>query len=365
MDRSAHLPSSLRALRAGLLGLCVALALGGCATPRNAPNSPGAQAAAGAAGAPAPPALRVPDRALEDRILALDPERISEQDVRRTLAAGPTPRIILLHGGVPGTNLLMTSFGRFLSGMGYPDDRIRDPADRAWSQGPYGSSERIAGEIAWHYEHDGVRPILVGHSQGGIQAVKVLYELNGAFNEQVEVWNAQTDTPEQRTTITDPVTGAQRPVVGLSVSLAAVVGAGGIALAAPAHWSMAKRLHTVPNTTEEFIGFIIDFDLIAWTGPDSSGYEHNGPATVRNVHLPASYNHVFVPVTQSLAGDAAMRDWINAYVPGRDNGEPPGDNEGRAANALFAADVWFSIKKHWCLEAQRLIGARRARSATR
>jgi hypothetical protein len=26
---------------------------------------------------------------------------------------------------------------------------------------------------------------------------------------------------------------------------------------------------------------------------------------------------------------------------------------------LWAADVWHSIKKHWCLEAQRLIRAQR------
>jgi len=29
-------------------------------------------------------------------------------------------------------------------------------------------------------------------------------------------------------------------------------------------------------------------------------------------------------------------------------------------NVLWAADVWFSIKKHWCIEAQRLIRARHA-----
>lgn len=364
MDRTAPLSLVRRALLPGLLALCAALALYGCATPPNAPNSPGAQAEANAAALTSSPAPRVLDSGLEDRILALDPEHISEQDVRTTLAAGPTPRIILVHGGVLGTNLLMTSFGRFLSGMGYPDDRIRDPADHAWSQGPYGSTERIAGEIAWHYERDGVRPMLVGHSQGGIQTVKILYELNGAFHDPIAVWNASTDSAEQRTTITDPLTGAQRPVVGVSVSLAAVVGAGGIALAAPPHWGMGQRLHSIPNTVEEFVGFIIDFDLIAWTGPDSEAYQHNGTAIIRNVHLPANYNHVFVPVTRSLAEDAAMRDWLNAFVPGRDNGTPPGEEQGRAGNALFAADAWFGVKKHWCLEAQRLIRARRASAAT-
>ena len=37
---------------------------------------------------------------LEERILALDPTRVSDDDVRRILAAGPTPRILSLHGGI-------------------------------------------------------------------------------------------------------------------------------------------------------------------------------------------------------------------------------------------------------------------------
>src|SRR4051794_33915759 len=53
------------------------------------------------------------DAAVEDRILALDPERITETDVRDTLSKGPTPQIILLHGGVYPVHLAMTSFGRF------------------------------------------------------------------------------------------------------------------------------------------------------------------------------------------------------------------------------------------------------------
>jgi hypothetical protein len=28
-------------------------------------------------------------------------------------------------------------------------------------------------------------------------------------------------------------------------------------------------------------------------------------------------------------------------------------------HVMWAADVWYSIKKHWCLEAQTLIRARR------
>ncbi len=309
------------------------------------------------------PALSVPDATVEERILALDPQHISEQDVRATLALGPTPQIILVHGGVFGTNLLMRSFGKFLIGMGYPEAKIRDPSDGAFSQNPFGSSERLAGEVAWYYERDGVRPMMVGHSQGGIQAVKVLHELNGAFNDRIAVWNAAKDAAEGRFSFVDPLTGATHPVVGASLSYVSVVGAGGVALAAPAHWGMAPRLHTIPNTVEDFTGFSIDYDLIAWTFPGADGadlYHHNGTAEVRNVVLPETYNHVFVPVTQSLAADPAMRAWLNAFVPDANNGPPPGTSSGHDKNAFWAADVWFSIKKHWCIEAQRLIRALRA-----
>jgi len=335
-----------------------ALVLAGCATPRSAPGSPGAPSSATA---PAHEAITLTP-ALEARILALDPEHITEQDVRTTLAAGPTPHVILLHGGVYGTHLLMMNFARFLMAMGYPESKIRDPSDGAYSQSPYGSSARTAGQIAWFYEHDGVRPLLVGHSQGGIQTVKVLYELKGEFSERIAVWNPVTDQAEDRDAIIDPVTGAQRPVVGLSAAFAGVVGAGGVALASPAHWTMTKRLHTIPDTVDQFTGYAIDNDLVAMTfpGDTSSEFRHNGTAQIRNVSLPSSYDHVFVPVTLPLARDAAMRDWLNAYVPGAANAPPPNEREADQSHAMFAADIWFMIKKSWCIEAQRYLRSRKA-----
>ena len=306
---------------------------------------------------------QVYDSAFEDRILALDPQHITEQDLA-LLALGPTPQIILLHGGVYGTQFLMRSFAEFLIQMGYPEWKIRDPSDGAYSQNPLGSSERLAGEIAWYYERDGVRPMMVGHSQGGIQAVKVLYELNGAFADRLKVWNATTDTPEERDAIVDPLTHARRPVVGVSLAYVSVVGAGGVALASPRHWSMAQRLHNIPDEVEEFTGYSIAYDPIAWTGGDNDSlYRREGTATVRNVALPATYSHVFVPDTKALAEDPKVRAWLNGFVPGAANGLPPGSD--RANNALWAADVWFSIKARWCTEAQRLIRAKRASVAAR
>ena len=58
------------------------------------------------------------DAALAARVMALDPERVSDVDVQQVLRRGPTPRIMLLHGGIFPVHLSMTSFGNFLVGMG-------------------------------------------------------------------------------------------------------------------------------------------------------------------------------------------------------------------------------------------------------
>jgi hypothetical protein len=305
------------------------------------------------------------DPALEDRVLALDPEHISGDEVRNTLAAVPAPRVVLLHGGIYPVHLAMTSFAEFLIGMGYPEDRIRRPdgvLDSIYSYSPYQDSREIAGLIAWYYERDGARPMMVGHSQGGVQAVKVLYDLAGASGPDLRVWNPVADVAEERTTIVDPLMGEKRPVAGLTVPYVSAVGAGGAALLLPNQWSMVHRLRTIPDSVEDFTGFTISVDFIAMTFPGARGaseFHHNGTAHVRNVILPSAYNHVVVPVTRELATSEAMRDWINSYAPDR-----PGQLEtlppGPSDNVLWAADVWYSIKKHWCLEAQRLIRAKRA-----
>jgi hypothetical protein len=299
---------------------------------------------------------------LQNRIFALDPERVSESDVRTVLAVGPTPRIVNVHGGIYPVHLVMESFARFLVGMGYPESKVRHPGDGRLSHSPYENSAQIAGAIAWYYERDGLRPLIVGHSQGGIQAVKVLHELAGDYSETVRVWNPLTDRAENRTTIIDPLTGRERPVVGLKVGYASAVGAGGAALLLPNQWSMAGRLRTIPDTVEDFTGYSLGVDLIAWDLPGVGGiYRSSGTAKVRNVELPASYSHVTVAATADLADDPAMREWLNAYAPGQTNGFPA--NAVSVTNALWAADVWYSIKKHWVLEAQRFLRAKNVADA--
>ena len=332
--------------------------LAGCASPLEHP-------APERAAADAQPSRWMPDPAVQARLLALDPEHISDRDVRETLAKGPTPRIMLLHGGVYPVHLLMESFGVFLTEMGYPEAQIRDPGNGDWSYSPYVRTSQLAGLVAWQYERDGMRPMLIGHSQGGLSAVKILKDLAGQNGDSLRVWNPLTETLEERTTIIDPLTGRPRPAIGVSVAYASAVGAGGWALALPGWWESLDTLRKIPDTVDEFTGYFIEVDLFALSLPGNPldrRYENGGKAHVRNVTLPATYNHVIVPLTASLAEDAKVRDWINAYVPGGNHDTSSLPREA-ADHVLWAADVWYSIKKHWCLEAQRFVRAQRARVA--
>src|SRR6187399_1699071 len=61
------------------------------------------------------------------RLAAIDCERVSAAQVREVLALVPAPRIVLLQGSV--AVVTMEPFAQFLIGMGYPEERLRNPAD--------------------------------------------------------------------------------------------------------------------------------------------------------------------------------------------------------------------------------------------
>jgi pimeloyl-ACP methyl ester carboxylesterase len=305
------------------------------------------------------------DPALEEKVLALDPEHLTEQDVREVLSKGPTPRIINIHGGLPllewWIRYYMESFSKFLIGMGYPEGKIRNPRNGAYSYSSYKSSEKLAGIAAWYYEKEGMRVMMVGHSLGAMQAIKVLHQLGGAFNKELDVWDPITEDSENRHTIIDPLTGVERPVVGTPLGYVSVVGAGGFDRLLPEHWRMLGKLRRIPNTVEHFTGVFIDLDFIGGDlfglGDFINRYTPEGAAKVRNVRLPPEYSHITVPDTVHLAENKATRDWINAYAP---TDRPRfAQSDPSTENILWAADVWYSIKKQWCLEAQRLIRAKR------
>ena len=304
---------------------------------------------------PAPAGSAI-DRSTEDRILALTPANISAADVRDVLSRSTAPRIIALQGSVP--LITMQPFAEFLIAMGYPETRLSDPKDGSLSHASNGDSAELAGAIAWYYEADGLMPMLIGHSQGGMLAIKVLHELAGSFGNEVEVWDPLTDASEHRTWIRDPRSGAIRPVVGLKLPYVAALATGKLPRWILGQWSMLDKVRQIPDSVEEFSGYTIEWDPIAGTFPGSEAYRATGSAQVRNVTLGAATSHIAMPRARVLAQDAVTRAWIDAYRP-EANVPPPADATVDTSNLLHAADIWFSVKKHWCIELQRLIRARR------
>jgi hypothetical protein len=305
------------------------------------------------------------DPDLEDRILALDASEVSALDVQDILSQAPAPRVVNIHGGVARVIPRMVSFSEFLIGMGYPSESLIHPSDGTYSFSCYESSAKIAGVVAWYYEKEGLRPMLVGHSQGGMQVVKVLHQLARRPSSRLRVWNPMTWEREARSEIVDPLTGEPQPVAGLVLPYATSLGAGGLTRLLPNQWDMTFRLRSIPDSVEEFTGFCKRFDLL---GGDFLGYgplnhyRAKGRASVRNVWLPTHYRHGSIPDTRHLAGSPPIREWIDQYRPDVASVvhlELDREFDDDSQHILWAADVWYSIKKHWVLELQRLIHAQR------
>jgi len=308
--------------------------------------------AAGASDPLAP--FRTLDPAVAARLVALDPDRIAPADVGEVLAHVPAPRIVALQGSV--AFVTMEPFAEFLVAMGYPRDRLVNPRDGTLSYDSHADSARLAGEIAWWYERDALMPMLIGHSQGGMLALKTLHELAGTFGRAIPVWPPGDEQPLPRTTVRDPLTGADRPVVGLEVGYAAALATGKLPRVLLLQWSMLPYLRQVPDSVAEFTGFSLPGDLIAGTLFGDEPYRASGTARVRNVTLPTAYSHIGLPRARHLAADPVTRTWIEQYAPAAAMPLPaqPGVD---TVNLLHAADIWHSVKKHWCLEAQRALRA--------
>jgi hypothetical protein len=303
---------------------------------------------------------------LETRILSLQPEKVTEAEVREVLSHAPAPQILCIHGGLLPIKWGMISFTSFLIDLGYPEANIRNPGNGELTYGYYHRSDLIAGTVAWHYERTGLRPILIGHSMGGIQAVRVLHKLAGDTATSIPVWNPVTGSAEPRDMITDPLTGVTRPVVGLQVGFVAVSVAGGMARIVPNEWDMNGKLRAIPDSVEEFIGFQKGLDLLGGDylgfGP-ANEYHATGRACVRNVRLPSGCTHSEILYVRSLLDHQELKNWINEYQPASVavEGMPPETGfRSKQGRTLWAAEVWYGIKKHWVLELQRLIRAHHA-----
>ena len=278
---------------------------------------------------------------------ALDCNRLQGVEAQ-ALAGLPAPRVVSLHGSVPVVT--MEPFARFLIGMGYPEASLRDPFDGSYTHSSFTDSEALAGTLAWYYEHDGMRPMLVGHSQGGMMVMRTLYELVGAFNDAIPVVDPATRAPLARTTFRDPRTGEWRPVVGMHVAFAAAIATGTLARVLLGQWTMIPKLRKVPESALDFTGFAIAYDPIAGNGATAEPYVSLARHAVRNVMLPASYSHIGAPIMDQLAAQPATRAWIVAWRP--DAPPQPMPEGADVRNLELAADLWYSIRKHWCSEGQ-------------
>lgn len=307
------------------------------------------------------PALHLA-RDREEEILSLDPDHLTDADVRGILSRAPAPRIINVHGGRWPVYKQMVSFSKFLEGMGYPESRLRNPGDGTYSFSGYVSSRKLAGAVAWYYEREGLRPMMIGHSLGGFQTIRVLHQLAGNLSKEIPVWNPVTRTAESRCTIVDPITGDTRPVVGLSLCYASAIGAGGMTRLMPNTWTLTGRLRNIPPSVDAFTGYYMGLDL---TGGDFAGfgpancYNADGPIEIRNVRLPNGYPHGTVPSSEHLLASEELVQWINNYTP-TNRPRLQVDFNSDSRHILFAADIWHDIRRHWVLELQRVIRAKRA-----
>lgn len=297
------------------------------------------------------------DRAL--RVLAMNPDLITEADLMILRNIFPVPRIIAINGSLPVVS--MDSFAGFLAAMGYPEEKIRNPLNGARFYSSYLDSAKLAGVVAWYYEKDGVMPILIGYSQGGMLVVRLLHELSGAFHRDVEVWDPYADRGEARTTIIDPISGHEQPVIGLKAGFASAIATGKVMRLLLGQWDMLRRLRQIPDAVVEFTGYHLPNDLISGTifgvGRDD-WYRSAGSAVVRNIVLPDAKGHFAVILAEPLAQDLESRPWIATYDPAGDMSMPliaKGDG-----SPLLAADIWHRIKATWCREVQNwIIGKRR------
>ena len=266
--------------------------------------------------------------------------------------ADRAPRIVLLQGSLG--IVTMAPFGAFLQGMGYPAAALVDPRTGEMTTDSDLDGSTLAGILAWQYERDGVRPVIVGHSKGGGVVIDTLRALAGAYGDDLALVDPRTLEPQARTHFLDPVTGETRRVVDLTLPLASAIATGRLPRILRGQFELARVLRDVPDSAERSLGFMIPYDPIAGTfAGDEDPYRATGRAQVRNVVLPAATSHIGAPRADHLARDPTTRAWIDAYLPGA---APPMPEGVDTTNLVQAAELWYSIKRAWCDEAQRANG---------
>jgi hypothetical protein len=295
------------------------------------------------------------DAASEDRILALNPEQISAAEVRDVLSRATAPRIINLQGSLAW--ITMQPFAEYLVAMGVPEERLRNPANGTLSYSSFADSERLAGTLAWYYENEGMMPMLIGHSQGGMLAIRccMSWSALSRIDRRAEPRHRRIRSPHS---ITDPSDGRVRPVSASKYPLRPRSLRANCRVCC---WDSGRCSANCgdSDSVEEFTGFTILWDPIAGTFPEASPTMRPVPPRCA-MWIAGGHESYRTADAKELATHANTR-MDRPVSTGRTDAAGRGGR--RPGNLVVAADIWYSVKKHWCLEAQRVIRQRRVVAA--
>ncbi len=148
-------------------------------------------------------------------------------------------------------------------------------------------------------------PMLIGHSQGGMMAMRILYELDGTFHESHPgVGSRGGHCPSARTTIRDPLDRRHAAGRRTHRRLCRGLATGKLPRILLGQWDMMAKLRRIPDTVDDFTGFSIPWDadcrhIRAIPSPMWPSVRRG----VRNVTLPAGTSHVGMPETAQLAAN--------------------------------------------------------------
>ena len=207
-------------------------------------------------------------------------------------------------------------------------------------------------------------PMLIGHSQGGMLAIRVLLRAGRRIPRRDSGVESADRAIEPRTTIVDPLTGAGAP--GRSASRFRM----------SPRWRPASCCRASARTVADARQAARDsrhgrglHRLLDRLGSDRRDLRPGSERYHADRHRagaqrrcsPAGTSHIGMPHTRASRAQSGRRARGSTATDPRVAAARAAGRAGiDASNIVHAADIWYSVKKHWCLEAQRLIGARRA-----
>lgn len=291
----------------------------------------------------------------------LDKTHLIRMDLSEVLSSYPAPRIFGIGGGVYTAHILMEDLAEFLTGMGYPAAAVYHPTDGKFAVSSYSDPEKIAGETLFYYQREGVRPVYIGHSLGGVQSIKTAHFFSGNFGRhEVRIYDPVEHKYLRQKDFVNPLTGEHVGFDSLKpIAHLIAVGSGGISRAFPSQWSMGDRVKQVPDSVLRMTGIHLEGDWLGndfLTGKEKNEYKSLGSAEVENFYLPPGHNHVTLIRTKHLLKYPEVKEWIDNYNPQEFSVIPEG-LPGNTDNILLAAQIWHILKREWYLAAMEVDSA--------